>query len=649
MRTWGGSSSDLLRRTVLCHTAVLVAGTLIWFPLTLAHGQERPIEAPEPIRVRVTEVPVNVIATDRHGRPVLDLARNDFEILENGRHQKIEHFQVITSVEGLPTAASESQGKETEDATVSPQPGSARSFLIFLGSGKQTDFGSLNQLIDWVRYRLRPSDHVALQAYNRCTAFTPDHEEAARIIESLSQVNDEIERIRALEEKHRVNIPKPMRGRRVQSISSGVQERIDAAFAAASTDSKVILPANPLVDLEVFRKWTDFEAHQQASRGQMLPRVPEGMALERFGPEAARRGHRYSVRNSVFDGMDYGLSREFPAAALAEYQENSLRTGWDVSNLFSAIDSLRFVGGEKHLILFSPDGFNLPSREVQDSLTRFASDSRVRIHTFHTSGSAAAPSLQAEEDGRNGYWNGREHREQQSGFRSSYQTIAIQTLVNISSQTGGFDFSMGRTADGLEQVGELTIATYLLSYSPQSDDHAEVFRRIEVRSKREGVQLHYRRGYFVPRTERPLDLQQLRSFSRIASAAGMVGDVQEFAAQLRITDAVFNRERSKFKANLKMYLGKEMVEERDGVLQARMPLVFFILSRNRNIVHQSWDSIELKVSETTLDRLVLKGLSLSREFSLPLGLNKGWLKMVVYDPANDRVSSVQQPLVQAGR
>lgn len=46
------------------------------------------------IRVRVRLVLVDVIVTDEKDRPVLDLTRDDFTILENGRSQEIGHFTV---------------------------------------------------------------------------------------------------------------------------------------------------------------------------------------------------------------------------------------------------------------------------------------------------------------------------------------------------------------------------------------------------------------------------------------------------------------------------------------------------------------------------------------------------------------------------
>lgn len=67
-------------------------------PASQARGgaQEPPPGPPGAIRVRVRLIPVDVIVTDDHDRPVLDLKKEDFRIFENGRPQEIRHFSIQT-------------------------------------------------------------------------------------------------------------------------------------------------------------------------------------------------------------------------------------------------------------------------------------------------------------------------------------------------------------------------------------------------------------------------------------------------------------------------------------------------------------------------------------------------------------------------
>src|SRR5215471_20570397 len=51
----------------------------------------------EPVRISVTLVQVDAVVNDRKGRLVTDLKPEDFEILEDGRPQKITNFSYIST------------------------------------------------------------------------------------------------------------------------------------------------------------------------------------------------------------------------------------------------------------------------------------------------------------------------------------------------------------------------------------------------------------------------------------------------------------------------------------------------------------------------------------------------------------------------
>lgn len=70
---------------VTCGIALMPSAPLLW----AAQDQE---SAPAIIRVTTRLVLVDVIVTDGKGRPVTDLTRDDFEVLEDGQRQHIAHF-----------------------------------------------------------------------------------------------------------------------------------------------------------------------------------------------------------------------------------------------------------------------------------------------------------------------------------------------------------------------------------------------------------------------------------------------------------------------------------------------------------------------------------------------------------------------------
>ena len=67
---------------------------LLFLAATAAHAQ-----VVESIEVRVTSV--DVVVTDRDGKPVTGLTKDDFEILEDKRPQKITNFYEVRGGESV--------------------------------------------------------------------------------------------------------------------------------------------------------------------------------------------------------------------------------------------------------------------------------------------------------------------------------------------------------------------------------------------------------------------------------------------------------------------------------------------------------------------------------------------------------------------
>jgi VWFA-related protein len=62
--------------------------------------------------VDVNVVNVDVTVTDRHGKPVMDLTRNDFEVFEDGKLVKVTNFSIIEKALVRQTAAPASQASQ---------------------------------------------------------------------------------------------------------------------------------------------------------------------------------------------------------------------------------------------------------------------------------------------------------------------------------------------------------------------------------------------------------------------------------------------------------------------------------------------------------------------------------------------------------
>src|SRR5262245_973242 len=97
-------------RFLACGTAVVVA------LITFVHAQQ------PTFRGGIELVEVDAIVTDGRGRPVKDLTRDDFEILEDGRPQALETFAVVDiPVTPAPRAVADTEIVEPDITTNAPQ------------------------------------------------------------------------------------------------------------------------------------------------------------------------------------------------------------------------------------------------------------------------------------------------------------------------------------------------------------------------------------------------------------------------------------------------------------------------------------------------------------------------------------------------
>jgi VWFA-related protein len=158
----------------LCRSAAVLAALLIASAIGLAshppgappegrHQQQEP-QTPQPVfRAEANYVRVDVYPT-LQGRPVTDLARDDFEILEDGRPQKIEAFEhIVIRPAGPQESRIEPNNVEaSRQAAADPR---ARVFVLFLDTyhvGNEGSHRIRTPLIRLLNRAIGPDDLVGV-------------------------------------------------------------------------------------------------------------------------------------------------------------------------------------------------------------------------------------------------------------------------------------------------------------------------------------------------------------------------------------------------------------------------------------------------------------------------------------------------------
>ncbi len=578
-------------------------------PQKTAQDQPQPIPR---FRVGVDVVPFDVSVLDGKGNPVLDLQPSDFTIFEDGVEQEIVHFSLEEFATGSdkPTALPTAAERPPMEGLRRP---AFRRFLIVLGRGEHETFQPIAKLADFVRDSLGPADEVAVIAYNRATDFTTDHARIAEFLDRFQELNTYVDRITALRFSGLASVFGSRR------FPPSLQPKIDELFDKVSEELHQVSSAQGT------REGADPEVRENlmaAMRGAMPARLADAHR-EFEGPNAGQR----------WDGSGpapYGMPSEKLDPAGAEddsFEENvrhRLEIDQDLLNIFAGIEYLRYLEGEKHLIYFSSAGLFLPKPDNRESLAQVAADARVRIDTFKTEGVFLKLS------------DSRRNRFAQGSFTGDY---AIRSLQEVARETGGTSCIHRNVDDALELVGKATSRVYLLGYVSKNPNLDGRFREIKVKVDRQDLRVLARSGYYARPRLQPYDRDRMIIYARVTAAAEHPGNIDDLPFAVSISDLHRREDSLQFDISFEFSPGPAPANQPNDDDSHKFVVGLFLLDRKGELVETRWRDITLRLSKERGAEATPAGLVVGWPVEVARKIESGYLKVVLYDPASDRVGS----------
>ncbi len=617
----------------MCKRICILAFFLLILLVTVVRTtfSQRPI--PGTIRVDVTAIPVDVIVTDSLGRSVSGLWKDDFIVIENGVRQEISHF-VVTRFGSGPRLGEVIPKTTTPETAVIPVL-SYRNFVIVLGRGRHAqNFDTMKQLIAFVS-QLGPEDQVAVVAYGRATKFTIDHRAIVSLLGRFAKENPYIE----------TTLENTVRGLAaiygMRQVPPKTQERVDRIFDVEGLSAKQALNAN-LAQLEG-QKENDrqgFEIDQQAQvRRRDIPRDQGAIETTTRRTAPATVG-AHGI--SEFDLLKLSHTTDLP---FEEYLAARGNTSQDLENIFSAIEYLRFMEGEKHLLFLTGQGLFLPNLEDDDSLASTASDARVRIHVVQTGGmdirdlvvQKSNPFDPVELQGRPGYDLGR-------GRSGSYSmSFAITTLHKIAELTGGQAFTRSDIGDAFRSIGSATSLVYSLAYRPTNTNFDGKFRHIEVGTRQTGFHVYARRGYYARPTLEPYDRVKFMTYARTVAAAQYPGQVKDIPLDVDIEKKRIGNGRLEVTVKVRIKVKEPIFDKKDDAMTGSLAVNYFIVNDDGQMKAEAWDTLDMKLSPASYQEALLKGVFAEETFQVDPGPLHARLKLIVYNAKTDTVGCIIKP------
>ena len=154
-------------------------------------AQEKLVES---IEVRVANV--DVVVTDRAGNPVTGLAKDDFELLENGKPQKITNiYEVRPTKEGETlNVAGALEPTAPQEPALPPVEMRARRIVLFIDNSSLPVFDRtkvLKALDKFIDSNMRPGDEATIVVWNPglkiVAPFTSNHAELRAAMKTMAE------------------------------------------------------------------------------------------------------------------------------------------------------------------------------------------------------------------------------------------------------------------------------------------------------------------------------------------------------------------------------------------------------------------------------------------------------------------------------
>ncbi len=586
------------------------------------HARQRS-QVPGTIRSRIVMVPVDVRVLDRNGRPVTDLTKDDFVVFEDEVRQEIAHFSAHELAPRPTPPGSLPAMRRAAGATI--EAPDSRTFLIVLGRGRlQHPSRGIDAMMRFVRERLLPQDHVAVLAWNRATDFTTDHGRIAGMLERLARDHEKVEAKLAHRDSGGLEA---LYGS--QEIPPAIQAQIDDVFGAPGNPRYRRLPPGRVTDSGAIA--VDTERSADAIRRT----EDERRAADALQTAEALEGRLGGLRDAV------DQAALFDNVSLDEYMAVNARSMGDLETLYSGIEYLRHLDGEKHIVFLSERGLFLPRLENDESLAALANDARVVVDTIHTGGIPGGPRPPTV---------GEMMLTAQPGAPSrgtpvvgipaplnNQETFSVRSLRNFSALTGGLASSNAYADRAASRLDASTRFQYLLGYSPSNGDWDGGYRRIRVEVNRPDVTVGFRHGYYANEQLVPYDRRKFMTYSRIAAAGYYDEELHDIRTALRVSTTGAEAGPGEVVADLSIDISRVAFTDVDGLRTASLEVAIFCGDESEDLVGQLWQTVALKLEDETYRNALRDGFA--HQATVAVAARPRFVKAVVYDHLADVVGS----------
>ena len=565
------------------------------------------------LRINSRSVLVDVVVTDKSGKPVTGLTRDAFTVSEQGKPQAIDFFEEHTgALAGSPAAAPKEMPKLPPDVFSNfspfPEPAAVNVLLLDSLNTKNEDQSVVHSQVLKFLKSAKPGTRTAIFAMGMGLHF-------------IQGFND------------------------------------DPAVLAAALNNK----KNSGVESSVMLKGMEETNAQQSVTGMMSEPMPAGGT---FAP-AGMIGDLQSFMNEnntgqSVDRMQITLANLQRLAAFLEGFPGRKNLIWFAETVPSAFEA---TGGA------ATTGNPGASDELQNTMAMLAA-ARVAIYPVYAPGVWTFGLYTAENNlpkgisqpsqilGNNGVFA------QSLGNNASQHYVDMDSARLLAEQSGGKAFATNGMSDVIERVTEDSSYFYTLSYSPTNAKMDGSFRKIEVKIPGGKYSLSYRQGYVAMDSALPGSAMSIRNHAVMKLAAENPGAVdpllpfmdlgmpqsEQILLKARIVPAAAGENETagkKDEVHYKVDFSVDLKDldlrlDSDGLHKGVLNLSLIAYDRYGKVANRKESMVELNIKPDVYEIFQRTGVQMHVEIGVPKG--QYWLRTGVYDQGSHRVGTMEVAL-----
>jgi VWFA-related protein len=461
-------------------------------------------------------------------------------------------------------------------------PATRRNFLIIFGLGRiEEPTNAFDGLGDFLTQHVLPQDQVALMGFHRVTSLTTDHAAIRAIVERFRREHARYWR-EIVDFVLATHHPPSFSGPPLPNeVLDGIDRDIFGAAALAAPDSTgnrvyVRTTANLLLNID-----------------SVVPIKETGWL---------QRGKRVTSFKSLQDAVVSG------GFSLKDATVVSTRLKY-----IAGVEYLRQLEGEKRIVILAQDPITLSYVQGQkmavdniDAFVRRANDARITVDFI---------------------WTGGTRLTRDSGCSS---------CRDLAERTGGHYTSLDEVGPALARVDELSRESYLMGYVPPDGPHDGAYREIEVRTKRPGVRLIYRAGYYAVPEVAPDVIVQRTAAARQNATEQYELDVDDIPVTLSVEPVAVRDGRQVVTAHVTIDTSRLLLRSEGAVRTAELDLKVFVGDSRQRVIASEVQPVQIR---QVLGTPAPPERDFQRTFVLETAQLPAYVKVVAYEYGTDRLGS----------